>query len=140
MLGVWDAVDGVIALGYENIDDLFILNLDYISILVILSRMSKINYMKRFILQYKNKTMENNEINEMMPSLNASSSPTSTSNSSKDSTSVNIKKKDLSDPTVTANISKLGNVNINVIDEEVVVKPEAIIEPKDQKLLNTYRM
>jgi hypothetical protein len=39
--------------------------------------------------------MENNEINEMMPSLNASSSPTSTSNSSKDSTSVNIKKKDL---------------------------------------------
>jgi hypothetical protein len=23
-----------------------------------------------------------------------------------------------------------GNVNINVIDEEVVVKPEAIIEPK----------
>jgi hypothetical protein len=84
--------------------------------------------------------MENNEINEMMPSLNASSSPTSTSNSSKDSTSVNIKKKDLSDPTVTANISKLGNVNINVIDEEVVVKPEAIIEPRTKKLLNTYRM
>jgi hypothetical protein len=78
--------------------------------------------------------MENNEINEMMPSLNASSSPTSTSNS-KDSTSVNIKKKDLSDPTVTANISKLGNVNINVIDEEVVVKPEAIIEPKDQETI-----
>jgi hypothetical protein len=36
--------------------------------------------------------MENNEINEMMPSLNASS-PTSTSNSSKDSTSVNKKRK-----------------------------------------------
>jgi hypothetical protein len=58
---------------------------------------------------------------------------------SKDSTSVNIKKKDLSDPTVTANISKLGNVNINVIDEEVVVKPEAIIL-RTKKLLNTYRM
>jgi hypothetical protein len=29
---------------------------------------------------------------------------------------------------------ELGNVNINVIDEEVVVKPEAIIEPKDQEL------
>jgi hypothetical protein len=83
--------------------------------------------------------MENNEINEMMPSLNASSSPTSTSNSSKDSTSVNIKRK-IYDPTVTANISKLGNVNINVIDEEVVVKPEAIIEPRTKKLLNTYRM
>jgi hypothetical protein len=40
--------------------------------------------------------MENNEINEMMPSINASSSPTtSTSNSSKDSTSVIIKRKDL---------------------------------------------
>jgi hypothetical protein len=49
MLGVWDAVDGVIALGMRILMIMkVILNLDYISILVILSRMSKINYMKRF--------------------------------------------------------------------------------------------
>jgi hypothetical protein len=54
MLGVWDAVDGVIALGMRILMIMkVILNLDYISILVILSRMSKINYKKDLILQYK---------------------------------------------------------------------------------------
>jgi hypothetical protein len=49
-----DAVDGVIALGMRILMIMkVILNLDYISILVILSRMSKINYKKDLILQYK---------------------------------------------------------------------------------------
>jgi hypothetical protein len=49
-----DAVDGVIALGMRILMIMkVILNLDYISILVILSRMSKKIYEKDLILQYK---------------------------------------------------------------------------------------
>lgn len=45
-------------------------------------------------------------------------------------TTVNIKKNDLGDPKVTANIQKLGkDVSVNVVDEQEV---EAIIEPQDQ--------
>lgn len=67
-----------------------------------------------------------NNIKEDMSYTSSSSSsmPTSTSTSTssssanKNGTTINLKKKDLSDPTVQSNISKMKGAQVNVLDEE----------------------
>lgn len=71
-------------------------------------------------------------INEMLPTDNqstttTSSTPQPSSSTNKDGATVNVSKKDLN-PDL---IKKLGNVNINVIEEDNTLEPEAVITPQD---------
>ena len=73
---------------------------------------------------------QQNKINEMVPGDNLSTSvstSTPASSSGANNASINIKKKDLNDPSVTRNLSKLGKVNVNVIEEI-----DNLIEPQDK--------
>ena len=81
--------------------------------------------------------MKTNKINEMVPGDNTSTSTTTTStplptsSTQKDAT-INVKKKDItSDPNLIKSLSKSGKVNINVIEEDEMLEPEAVITPQD---------
>jgi predicted XRE-type DNA-binding protein len=69
------------------------------------------------------------KINEGALDVGITSYQTSSSNSSNPShagVNVNVKKKDLSDPSLQRNISKLKNANVNVVEEEGGVKPQRL--------------
>lgn len=81
-----------------------------------------------------------NKIKEGALDVGIQSYPTSQPNNSQGSSNgksnVNIKKKDLSDPKVQKDISNMKNVNVNVVEEELGIKPrkfEYLSEIKDSE-------